>query len=268
MTNQAATKARLAFCLWLLVSFCPLSRAEKPPSLDQVLLGVQERVKEFEFSLPDFMCRERITVREMARGKLVDQRISVSIFTGTQNTDEKGRPFTESRQLETENGFRIIKGQQLRLPFFFGGGFSSILEATFGEKNIQYHQYKLTGTEQVDGKQALVIQFATKPGQTGLSFEFLGMELASRDTGKAWIDPASMHVVRLERRYLNLPQPYSALNVWVSYAPVLLNGKTFWMPKTVRVQEVFARSKKPITAEYVAEYSDYQKFDVSVKIKY
>lgn len=269
MRNPLASKAQFMFCSALIIFFLvALGRSGTGPELEQILRGVQDRVREFESLLPDFMCQEEITTQELLRGGLADRNVTQSIFTGTQNKDEKGHSFTESRELKRVNGRPAAKGEQLKLPFFFGGGFSSILDATFGEKNIQYHNYKVLPSEQVEGKAAWVIQFSTKPDQKGLFFEFQGSRFISKDAGKAWIDPESLHVLQLERRYLNLPPVYGVMTIVINYAPVVLNGKTFWMPKTVQVDEVFDKLKDSMSMHYFAEYSDYQKFDVSVRIKY
>ncbi len=105
----------------------------------------------------------------------------------------------------------------------------------------------------------MVIEFATKPDQDELNLEFDGRKCLDKDTGKAWIDLESMHLVRLERRYQNLPAPAGVLAVQVDYAPVVINGKTYWMPKRVRTEQTQRTSKNPVTGQYVAEYSHYQK---------
>jgi hypothetical protein len=61
-------------------------------------------------------------------------------------------------------------------------------------------------------------------------------------------------------------RPAGVLAVQVDYAKVLINGKTYWMPRTVRAEQTQTTSKNPVTGQYVAEYSHYQKFNVSVKI--
>ncbi len=249
------------------LSLSGLGVAQKVPPLEQVLPRVQESVNEFEFLLPDFICYERITSRELIGTKLIKQISVGSAFSGSQRKDEKGKPFIESREIKIFDGREAGQKQKLDIPFFFGGGFSSVLDMTFAARNVPYHNYKVIRLEQIDGRPLLVIEFATKPDQAGLYFEFQGT-LLDKGAGKAWIDPESMHVVRIERRFLNVPSPVNALSVSIDYAPVVINGKTFWMPKTVKAVEALGRStKKPMSGEYIAEYSNYRKFEVSVKIE-
>jgi hypothetical protein len=89
-----------------------------------------------------------------------------------------------------------------------------------------------------------------------------------KGSGKAWIDPLSMNVVRLELQYLDPPVPEGVLTVRVDYAEVAINEKKFWMPKTLRAEQTVPNPKMPVGGEYVAEYSNYQQFKVSTRITY
>lgn len=263
-------KCRSAFCFCLFhLYLCALCSSKSTPTLDEILLRVQEHVKEFEYSLPDFVCNEIITSKEIVRGQVAHKTIIDSVFSGTQSQDGgTQRPFTEARTIRMIDGRPAGKDEQLKAPVSFGGGFSSILDATFSEKNAQYHNYKLMGTEKLNGRPALVIEFATKKDQTELLFEFLGRKFVSKDVGKAWLDPESLNVIRLERRYLNLPPLDGVLNVSVDYAKVEINGKAFWMPQMIRVEQSQPVAKNSMNIQYIAKYSEYQKFNVSSQIKY
>jgi hypothetical protein len=258
------------FVALLHLTLLPFCMAQKIPTLDQILSRAQDNVREFEFLLPNFICNEKITSQALTGSKLMRRTIIDSDFKGTQEPGGQDKPFTESREIRAIDGRSVGKSQQLTGPFLFGGGFSSILDMTFAQKNIPYHNYKITGIEKIGGKSLVVVEFATKADQKELNLEIEGRKLLDRDTGKAWIDPESMHVVRIECRYLNLPPPAQVLDVSVDYAKVLINGKTFWMPKTVRAEEVMTgpREKQPVKGQYAAEYSNYRKFEVSVEIKY
>jgi hypothetical protein len=49
---------------------------------------------------------------------------------------------------------------------------------------------------------------------------------------------------------------------------VVIQEKTFWMPKTVTAEQTVPNPKVPVGGQYVAEYSNYQEYKVSVRIKY
>jgi hypothetical protein len=267
-------KPRSVICLGLLhLALCSASHSQSIPKLDQILPRVQEHVKEFEHSLPDFICDEKITSRELMGGTTIHETDIDSTFRGTQNRDKnpdgKYEPFTEWRDIQTIDGRPAPKGQQLTGPFLFGGGFSSILDEVFSLKNSQYFNYKVIGTESLDGKAAVVIKFETKKDQQALLHrELFGTQYVMKGSGKAWIDLSSMNVLRLEIQYLDPPMPEGVLSLAVVYAPVVIKEETFWMPKTVTAEQTVPNPKMPVGGQYVAEYSNYQEFKVSVRMKY
>lgn len=262
-------RLRFLLCVGLLQLWLCCAGYSQSPKLAQILPQVQEHVKEFEFMLPDFICDETIISRELVTGLVHHETVIESAFRGTQHKDEKGRPFTESREIKTVDGHPPLKGQQLTGPFIFGGGFSSLLDEIFSQKNQQYFSYKLAGAEKIEGKVALVIKFETKEGQREILYrEIYGSQAAVDGKGKAWIDPQSMNVVRLEFQYLNPPFQEGILEVSVDYAPVVINEKTFWMPKTVTAEQTVPNPKHSVGGQYIASYANYHQFNVSVKFKY
>ncbi|HEY2360033.1 MAG TPA: hypothetical protein VGK36_02875 [Candidatus Angelobacter sp.] len=157
-------------CVGLLhIALCCAGLAQTVPKLDQILPRIQQRVKEFESSLPDFICDEKITSRELMGGKTIHETDIDSTFRGTQNKDKnpdgKYEPFTEWRDIQTIDGRPAPKGQQLTGPFLFGGGFSSILVEIFSSENSRYFNYKVIGADKVDEKAAVLIKFETKKDQ-------------------------------------------------------------------------------------------------------
>jgi hypothetical protein len=272
--GNVAMNPRSLVCLGLLhLVLCCAGHAQSLPKLNQILPRVQEHVKEFEHSLPDFICDEKITSKELMGGTTIHETDINSTFRGTQNRDKnpdgKYQPFTEWRDIQMIDGRPAPKGQQLTGPFLFGGGFSSILVEIFAAENSQYFNYKVIGTEKVDGKAAVIVKFETRKGQDALLHrELFGTQYVMKGSGKAWIDLSSMNVLRLEIQYLDPPMPEGVLSLAVDYAPVVIQEKTFWMPKTVTAEQTIPNPKVPVGGQYVAEYSNYQEYKVSVRIKY
>jgi len=251
--------------LWL--CFVSLSQS---PKLEQMLPQIQQHVKDFELLLPDFICDETIISRELDGGIIHHETVIESTFRGIQHRDEeKDRPFTESREIKSVDGHPPIQGQPLKGPFFFGGGFSSVLDEVFSQKNQPYFNYRVAGLEKIEGKVVFVINFETKEGQREILYrDISGIRAAVQGKGKAWIDPRSMNVVRVEFHYLNPPVNEGVLEVSIDYAPVVINGREFWMPKTVTAEQTVPNPKHPLGGQYIASYSNYHQFNVSVKFKY
>ncbi len=236
-------KPKSVICLGLLhLALSAAGFSQPAPKLDQVLPRVQDHVKEFEHSLPDFICDEKITSKELMGGKTIHETDIDSTFRGTQNRDKnpdgKYEPFTEWRDIQMVDGRPAPKGQQLTGPFLFGGGFSSILVEIFSAENSNYFNYKVIGADKVDDKAAVVLKFETKKDQQALLHrELFGTQYVMKGSGKAWIDLASMNVLRLEIQYLDPPMPEGVLTLAVDYAPVVIQEKTFWMPRMVTAEQ-------------------------------
>ena len=87
--RHAAVSLRSLACVGLLhVVLCSAGLAQSVPKLDQILPRIQQHVKEFESSLPDFICDEKITSRELMAGRVTHETDIDSIFRGTQNKDK------------------------------------------------------------------------------------------------------------------------------------------------------------------------------------
>jgi hypothetical protein len=262
--------------LFLAISPFPLALQawQQPSSLDQVLPRVQENVTQFEASLPNFVCNERITSSKISDGKVAAETVIESIFVSIQKRDQPGRHlhYVENRELTTVNGKNAAKDQKLpKGPFILRGGFSGTLSTVFDPLMAAHRNYSLGSAEPVDGKTMLVIEFFTKEGQKEIGMDLNGKWFPQKDSGKAWIDPDSMQVARLEYRVANAPSSFSQWSFSVEYASVLIGGQPFWMPKTVRSEISRPPSGKRSDEKarrFVAEYTNYRKFDVSSGVVY
>src|SRR5437870_9218215 len=95
-------------------------------SVNEVLAAVSKNVKEFQDTLPDFVCNERITSTEFADGRVLKERIVESLFTGVQRSNIENRfrfAFTESREVLAIDGKPARKGTAFpKMPYRFAGG--------------------------------------------------------------------------------------------------------------------------------------------------
>ncbi len=223
---------------------------------------------QFETSLPDFVCNERITSSKISDGKVTSETVIESLFAGVQKKDEHGHmQYTETRDLVTLNGKKAAKGQKPKGPFLLHGGFSAVLSTTFDAQMAPYRTYNLVAAESLEGKTMLVIAFTTRPGQQEIGASFGRGSFLVEDTGKSWIDPECMQVARLERQIVNVPSSYRLWSMSVDYAQVPIGGKPFWMPKAVR-SEIRRNASDTQPGRFVAEYTNYRKFEVSSGIVY
>ena len=246
-----------------LLFILPLPAWQQPVTLEEVLKRVQKNVAQFEASLPDFVCSENITSSKLSGETVSKETVIESTFTGVQKKGKDGKmEYVETRELTAVDGKKAKKGQKPKGPFLLGGGFSAVLSTTFNAQMATFRNYRLEPAESLDGKKAIVVAFSSKEGQTGIGAYFNRTTFLVNDSGKAWVDPESMQVVRLERDITNAPNPFPAWLMSVGFGPVSIGGKLFWMPKEVRSEIRRKGSDKP-DRRFAAEYTNYRKFDVS-----
>jgi hypothetical protein len=85
-------------------------------------------------------------------------------------------------------------------------------------------------------------------------------------TGRFVVDSASMQVVHIERTVPNpIGRDQSVLGTAaVDFAPVNLNGKSFWLPSTVTA--FTTETPKTSAFRFTAKYSNYHRFTASSTI--
>jgi hypothetical protein len=136
--------------------------------------------------------------------------------------------------------------------------------------------YTLQRINRNDAKAAIIIHFASvlTPENSG------GCLLHENGRGRVLIDPATMQVTRME-----LTTPHhtiipgdkmghgssgAIMGDWVlsvDYAPVVLDGKSFWMPATIASRSTSGRGTfHPIVWTFRASYSNYHKLEVTSRI--
>lgn len=242
--------------LFLLVAW------QEPGELDQVLGRVQGNIAEFQASLPDFVCNERITSSRLAGNRVTARVVNESVFASSASKDplseQKSR---EVREMISIDGQKVEKETEPRGPFILIGGFSGAAAAIFDKRVAEYRNYRL----EPESRGLLVIAFETKKGQTGIGAYTGGRKFLAKDSGKAWIDPKTMQVVRLETLVVNGPTKLPYWLTQVDFAAVHIEGRPFWLPVTVRSS---LRKKPNLAPErtFLAEYENYRKFDVSTGI--
>jgi hypothetical protein len=227
-------------------------------TIEEILARVQANTGQFEKSLPDFVCDEKITSSALQKGRKTEAVIE-SHFVGLQERSGK-MFFTERREIVSVNGKPARPGERLKGPFLFAGGYSSLLDNTFSEKNVACHTYGFGGEERLGTRDALVIEFATRKGQKTLYMDANGKGYAENDTGKAWISKDTLQLLRLERQFHNVPKRVAPIVVTVEYGEVRIGDRPFWMPLKVMASE------PGYQGDYLAEYTNYRKFEVSAGI--
>jgi hypothetical protein len=265
---MAASIKRLFACI-LFFLLPSLLLAQAIPSLDEILKSVGDSIQTFEDNLPDFECRETVIQRTSKKGKMKEETIE-SIFRSFAKPQQwKGKPTTEAREFLSINGRQIAqdgKKSGKDPAVYFWGIFRGLLGMTFALNCQSLHKYEIVGVEIKQGRRILELAFRTIEGQNSLGFMINKKNLACKDVGKAWLNLDSMQVIRIERKFLNVPKKMNPILISVDYSKVDLAGREFWMPTSV--QTTASEKNGAGVAVFFANYADYHKYDVSTKITY
>jgi hypothetical protein len=204
-------------------------------------------------------------------GAVEKETVIESTFGGRQDRSALsklgGLSFKEDRRIETVNGAQWKEKTMPKGVFLLGGGYSSILAMVFGSKGEANYSYSLAGPDKGGAEPAYVVAFATRNNKQKIKGKDGSRSFQAE--GRAWFDPATFEVIRLEERILpEGSDPADALPVTVEYRPVQIGENQFRMPVRVAAAARRTVAGKAERGEYVAEYNDYRKYGASSTIQY
>jgi hypothetical protein len=177
----------------------------------------------------------------------------------------------ESREVKTVNG-RPATTQEIGGPSIVHGAFEGGL-AVVSLSQQACMNYTLERMKRNDAQGTIIVRFASvlTPENTG------GCLLQENGRGQVFIDRATMQITRMELttpHHTIIPgdeMGYGAIaGEWVlsvDYAPVVLDGKSFWMPETITSRTTGGRgSFHPIVWTFKASYGNFHKLEVRSRI--
>ena len=230
-------------------------RAQQPDSaLDNLLSRIEANTEQYKASVPSFLCDEHIVSQELYDGKLKHETTVDALFRVTRSTSQTDT-LDESREVTSIDG-KPSTGRKINMPISFSGGFSGALAKFLSADHRQCFDYAPDPA-------------AAAPAGTA-AFIFTTRETATRDpacasiqpgtTGKFVIDSATVQVSHIER---TVPYPIGKdqgvlSTASVDFAPVALNGRSFWLPFTVSAFTL--ETSKTNAFRFTAHYSNYHRF--------
>jgi hypothetical protein len=241
-------------------------------TLDAILIRLQNNLTVYRATVPDFFCDEQVVSTMYMQHQPYGRTATDSIFRlrrleaskssiDKSGTDKLIHRFIESREIKTVDK-KPAKKQDLSGPAIFAGAFSNALQVVSLDLRDCYN-YHLVPHQRLHRHPVLVIDYALK--DTAISDQACpGPEMHS---GRAFIDPQTMEIVRIEQRTpdheIN-PGVYGPWTWSIDYAEVIFNDKPFWMPKTVSSIATAKDSRFEWT--FVATYRNYHKLTVTSRI--
>jgi hypothetical protein len=256
----------LLFTSLLITLPSPLVAQQTQPqpdlTLDDIFLRLEQNLASYRASVPNFFCDEYVVSNMTVAGRSYRRTTIDSIFRLKRSTPDTSHiQFTESREIKAVNK-KPTQDQSLSGPAIFTGAFSDALNVVSLQLQRCY-DYHLVPHQKLHHDDALVIDYALK--ETVIDDKACpGPE---RHSGKVFIDPQTMQVVRLEMRTPNHESTSGALELWtwsIDYSPVAFNNNSFWMPKTIT--STATANSQNIDWSFVATYRNYHKLTVTSRI--
>jgi hypothetical protein len=237
------------------------------PTLEGILQRLQENVDQYQALVPSFFCDEHVVSK-----KSPDPRHESSVTDSTfrlkrdPTPDAHGKPvLEESREVKMVNG-KPAHGEYLSGPTTVTGAFSGGLAlVSFSQQACM--RYTLMPINANDPQKPITVLFTSV-----LSSEHSEDCIMQEDlSGRVQIDPATMQITRLEFQAPHhlITSDNDIAGVWdfaIDYTPVLLEGKSFWMPARIDVKMVADLNKYVIRWSLDATYSNYHKLEVISRI--
>jgi hypothetical protein len=246
----------------------------QPPTLASILQSLETNRQTYQTTVPSFFCNEHLVSKvhqsssETTQPAAALSTVADSVFR-VARTENPTQPSTlsESREVIQING-QPPHGRKVAGPSILTGAFTGALSI-------------------VSLTQQSCLQFTLRPVHPGsrTPYEIKFATLPARErpahcpfdgdaTGRALIDPAAVEITHIE---ISLPHQgifpqapdgsylsavWGSWHISIDYAPVQLNGRTYWMPSLIT-----ATTKTETTNwAFRATYTNYHKFEVTSRI--
>lgn len=237
----------------------------KVPTLDEILERLEGNLNHYDRSLPSLFCDEHVESR-VEPGRRNEDTVTDSTFRLKRivNADHT-TTLVDSREIRKVDG-KPATSQHMKGPSMLSGAFEGGL-AVVSLDQRECMKYTLERSKDQRPGEPYVIRFATLRDPANPA----DCLLQEKSKGQVFIDPASMEITHLELttpRHVIIPGTWYASSVigkrelTVDYAPVVLDGETFWMPSRIASRDASGWT----TWSFEASYRDYHRLEVKSRI--
>jgi hypothetical protein len=254
----------------LTVPLTASAQKTKPPTLDAILRRLQGNLDQYDARVPSFFCDEHLVSRMIP--DLHDrQTVTDSVFRLKRVVNaDRTTALEESREVKSVNDKPAIS-QKIDVPTLLDGAFEGGLAVVSLNQQVCMN-YTLERSRRNDPAAPYIVHFASvlTPENTGRCL------LQENGKGQVFIDPATMQITRMElitpHHTVIRGDLYDAPVVGdrvlsVDYAPVLLEGQSFWMPVAIASTITSGRGSFHATVwSFKASYRNFHKLEVTSRI--
>jgi hypothetical protein len=257
----------------LLVTMLAFSSAlsAQQDTLDKILDRLDANLNYYDARLPSLFCDEHVVASQVEPGMRDVNTVADSVFRLKRTLQpDHTVSLVESREIQLVDG-KPATSQAHYDPTVLNGAFEGGL-AVISRSQTACMSYSLQRTKKDPLGEPYVVRFATMLTPQNSA----GCLLQENSSGRAFIDPVSLQVTRLE-----LTTPHHVIIPWgpftspiigrrdlsVDYAPVLLGGETFRMPSAITMRNVSGSGTFHMMIwSYKATYRNYHLMEVKSRI--
>jgi hypothetical protein len=231
-------------------------------TLDGILMRLQIHHWEYVREVPDFFADE-VVYSDLNGLRINGMRtVTQSVFRLRRGNNNVFPPeLFETRVVRSSSG-DSASGNTLTGPSILIGAFSNGLSTvTLAQKRC--FDFRLASHRDFHHIPVFQIDYRLKPEMvaTGICGPWQGIH------GYAIVDAASFEILSLQMQvphYLIVTGVHGTWRWWVDYAPVILDGRQFYIPKKIQSQAESDDGR--MTWGFVASYRNYHKTGVSSRI--
>jgi hypothetical protein len=262
-------RAAAVFGAW--VALCPaLAQQAQPSTLDDILQRLESNLLYYDNAVPSFFCDEHV-VSSVEPGLRNQNTVTDSVFRLKRvlNPDHTST-LDESREVKTVNG-KPATSQGIAGPTILNGAFEGGL-AVVSLNQRACMRYTLQRIKRNGPPAPYVVRFASDLTPENSA----NCLLQEKSEGRVFIDPGTMQITHMELttpHHAIIPDSNYASQVVgervisVDYAPVVLDGQTFWMPATITSRATSAKGTyHAIAWSFKATYRNFHKLEVTSRI--
>lgn len=221
------------------------------PAMDALIEEARSWTETYTNDLPNFICQQSTTryYREAGGWQPMD-------VVGAQVVYEDGK---EQYKQITINGRSTDKSMlDLGRGSSSTGEFATVLRGLFAPQTGAH--FKFYQNETMDGIDAAIFDYTVGTWTSDWAVSTGSQELWPAYKGSIWVDRNTGEVHRIEMFAQNVPHdfPSDTLEESVDYKPVMLAGRTYFLP--VRSENIMCERGSSRCSRNVIEFRDYKKF--------
>jgi len=231
-----------------------VTRSASDPAIDELLLRVWENYTAYLSSIPNVFADEHVVsnltsasynspskqgVHASEMASTIDSTTDSIFRLKRFSADGKTAELVESREVKYVNGHVAAKGQSLTGPAILLGAFSRAPNILSPELKGCYDYRLIPSMRHKPGEALLFLHNDVRVLEYTLRSPLpAGAQcpVSEETTGRAFIDSSSMQIVRLEQQRPRHDEGSGHPVAWswsIDYARVVMDGKRFWLPKTI-----------------------------------